>query len=792
MPTKLGKSDSNLEEEWRIMNRAKANPGTIHSPYLAGMSHVPFPTGILHNGFSLDGTPAGSFDTDYTVFFWCPALSRFTYSGNRLSGLSILRSFNTTTSARSDVMVDSLFAVDSDDLYGTDFTGVGKEGVFWAGKIDIGFICPEANLSGAVFKGKITVQQWQAPLTVSQLIAISQEEISGPRGFSLQSSIVNNDLIFQDNAISPQLDTHPEVQGEIVHYAVVQTPNRSIMDGLAKRFTIAGDVKTNWVLIPDPEDTLSQSLNNSMLTSKTNLNAAEKTVSHAVSKVGSEIEKQAESSLVRATTRNSHANLRRSVRDIISNALQSINPASLILHSLAKNRLNNEILRMESKIDPFSHMSGKALTLEPEPCRDRLGRSVYSLFSRLSTLGVLPNIHAFSEFVKVPYSDLYTMRVSDIKNVELKEHLSQYGLETLLRKLPLEDKIVQQLFLILQVEYWKPCYDKKVEAKQRDYERVLSTRIASFLPLDSGIYVSPSATVYDYRGQPQDPIAPILARYMYNMGLDDAFVDKFFKDKDANLSEHFDNSAGDISNVYEVPDDSMTFIEIPMDEFRQRYLGRRDTLQRSGFVYCGIHKAKIPKPQLLGGGCGHRFECLCKLDSKGLDKPARHYKGLFRFPRNVLSNYRFFGNPQHQSDLDDLKDMIDDYLSRNAIGTYQPEAWDFLSYSALQKSGIEIENIYKRARDHFEEVTSVARKHIAQLREVFSTDPSNKAIAQAISMKKAEIRSYKVFIKGLLCWAKPHLLEIQRASSTIPVSFDPHKAYRLMMDEIEEWEQSDY
>jgi hypothetical protein len=527
-------SVNDVEVDWRLMNEAKKRPGTLNSSYVAGMSVVPYPTGLLHNSAQITRDALNlELNSTFTVFLFCPALSRFQFPsstptasiGDRQSGLYVRSVSDPSFYLRTDTSLGYCFPADS--VYGTDFSGIARDGFFWASKIKFDFVMPDASLSGAVYTGQVTIQQMnESSPTIEDLISISQTTRTGKRSFSLGGHVINNDLIFSEEQRSDYMSS-ADVQSEVVNFAVVQTQNINLLSSTQVKYTLALEVTSNWVAIPSPSDTLSQSLYSS---THNNVSSTITGTKNALQQVHPRI------SPATLGVKDKHH-----VGKIIKTVKAFLN-GSIVDMAL------NHPRKFANSVPHVTDYYGLMQNLNPDlkinlgnynVNRMKLTKSVSELISRLSSKGIFKIFDLCREFIDKPYYACYQMQVKDIHNHQLRQlfEMTQSSDQRICHA-KIDEDWFRDFSSILQIECWEDCFNQYQEIVLNKWLDFLDEKQVSTLPPDLDLYVSPLDTIKDLRGKPNKPQSGIIAKIMAQKEFPTEWIDSFFRVVPENIPDN--------------------------------------------------------------------------------------------------------------------------------------------------------------------------------------------------------------------------------------------------------------
>lgn len=81
--------------------------------------------------------------------------------------------------------------------------------------------------------------------------------------FNLRSAIVNNNLVYQQQAVGTALDD-PAYSGEIISYAIIERAAVNLTTGANALYSLSYDVRCNGVFVPLASDAFANSLARTM------------------------------------------------------------------------------------------------------------------------------------------------------------------------------------------------------------------------------------------------------------------------------------------------------------------------------------------------------------------------------------------------------------------------------------------------------------------------------------------------------------------------------------------------
>lgn len=135
------------------------------------------------------------------------------------------------------------------------------EAFVYASKLTAKFVIPKANLTGTLYKGSIRLGQMYdvskpdraGYVSVSSLIRGADEVQGMQEGFTLQSAIVNDNVLSHtlftgDDQLTTYLKD-VDLGAEIVQYVVLQAPAMSITGGISQ-FSLIAEIESNIAIMP--------------------------------------------------------------------------------------------------------------------------------------------------------------------------------------------------------------------------------------------------------------------------------------------------------------------------------------------------------------------------------------------------------------------------------------------------------------------------------------------------------------------------------------------------------------
>jgi hypothetical protein len=266
----------------------KYNPRCTYSP--SGEMTAAVST---RNGFSLAKLP----DLDdisytledmgtrtYTVLMYCPILSHLTVgdsqsviNNSQPSGFFGGQSASTTTELSTNFFfgvsqngsfgIGSTSYLDMANFYGYDSTSE-LETFAYAGRLDLNFVIPAANLTGTYYQGVCRLASlfdsdsaFSAPkFTIGDLIRIADKVDVAKPGVIMSSAMVNDYIL--THTLKAGGDSFSDVLAdenlgsELVSFVVLQSPSRNINTGLNATFNCIGEVHASSAVIPSAKNLL--------------------------------------------------------------------------------------------------------------------------------------------------------------------------------------------------------------------------------------------------------------------------------------------------------------------------------------------------------------------------------------------------------------------------------------------------------------------------------------------------------------------------------------------------------
>lgn len=150
-------------------------------------------------------------------------------------------------------------------VYGDNLTSFADSGFVFAGQTDTSIEGPEIQKSGTIYRGCVTLGNLGAPLSVNDLIEISQKNRPNDRKLLMTSSVVNNNIGFTSkNASWNGAESLPPdgFDAEIVDFAIVHKPFVGIESGVNAKYGLNMNITGNIYFRPKLSSALSYGIFN--------------------------------------------------------------------------------------------------------------------------------------------------------------------------------------------------------------------------------------------------------------------------------------------------------------------------------------------------------------------------------------------------------------------------------------------------------------------------------------------------------------------------------------------------